>query len=110
MKRFLVLLTVTCLTVSCKGKDIVAPDDTSTLIVQLEAASCTAEGTFDVETFIDHTSKGTSSMNVSTSATFVTTPGTHLLGARSINGRWSWGATTVIVPQGGSYTAQLGCR
>ena len=109
MRRLLLVLTV-FIAAACKGKDIVAPVTESTLIVQLEALTCNLEGTFDVELFVDHVSRGISSMNVSTSSTLVTTPGAHLLGARAINGRWSWGATTVTIPQGGSYTAQLGCR
>ena len=109
MRRGLLVFAV-LISVACKGKDIIVADTTSTLIVQLEALSCTNEGTFDIEMFIDHASQGTSSMNVATSSSFITTPGTHLLGARAINGRWSWGATTVTVPQGGSYTAQLACR
>ncbi len=109
MRRALLALTA-LLAVACKGKDVTAPLVQSTLVVQLEVISCSVEGTFDVELFVDHVSRGTTSMNVTTSSKFVTSPGSHLLGARAINGRWSWAATTVQVPQGGSYTAQLACR
>jgi hypothetical protein len=110
MKRALVLAAM-ALTAACKGRDITAPvATTGTLHVQIEEKTCSTQGAFDIEVFIDHVLVGTQKFSVGTTASFSVEGGAHTLGALAVDGRFSWGATTVTVPAGGEYTAFFACQ
>lgn len=110
MKRALVL-AVMAATAACKGKDITAPAPTTgTLHVQIEAKTCSTQGAFDIEVFIDHVLVGTQKFTVGTTASYSVSGGMHTLGALAVDGRFSWGAETVTVPAGGEYTALFACQ
>jgi hypothetical protein len=110
MKRAFVLAAL-MLAAACKGKDITAPAATTgTLHVQIESKTCSTQGAFDIEVFIDHVLVGTQKFSVGSTASFSVVGGTHTLGALAVDGRFSWGAETVTVPAGGEYTAQFACQ
>jgi hypothetical protein len=99
---------VLALLAGCKGDPSSAPR-ASTLSVQIETKTCASAGTVNIDVFIDHTLVGSPALMVGTTATYVVTPGDHILGGVDIDRRFSWASETVTVPVGGDYTAQFAC-
>lgn len=99
------------LTAGCKARDITAPAATTgTLNVQIESRTCSTQGAFDIEVFIDHMLVGTSTFSIGSTASYTVAAGAHTLGGLAVDGRLSWGAETVTVPAGGEYTAKFACE
>jgi hypothetical protein len=94
---------------ACKGPDATAPT-TGTLSFQIETATCSTEGSFAVELFIDHVNVGTPTMSIGTLSSYTVAAGTHTVGAIAVDGRFNWGYVSVVVPAGGEYTTLLECQ
>lgn len=111
MRRALLCLTL-LLTAACKdGKGIIAPAAaTGTLNVQIETKTCSTQGAFDIEVFIDHVLVGTPTFKVGSTASFPVLAGSHTIGGFAVDGRLSWGSETVVVPAGGQHTSLFACQ
>src|SRR3974377_733811 len=98
------------LTTACKGGGPTTPAATTgALTRKIEAKTCSTQGSFDIEVFVDHVLVGTRTFMVGTTVPFTVTAGNHTLGGRASDGRFSWGYETIFVPAGGEYTAQFAC-
>ena len=110
MRRALLGVAV-LLTAACKdGARLTSPATTGTLNVQIEARTCSAEGTFGIDVYIDDILVGTPTFVVGSTASFSVTAGTHTLGGIATNGKFDWAAAEVDVPAGGEYTAMFACH
>ena len=111
MRRGLLGLTL-LLTAACKdGKGVTAPAATTGILnVQIETRTCSTQGAFDIEVFIDHVLVGTPTFKVGSTAAYSVLAGSHTLGGFAVDGRLSWGSETVVVPAGGQYTAKFACQ
>lgn len=114
MRRALLGVAV-LLTTACKdGARVTGPVTgaaaTGTLNVQIEARTCSAEGSFGIDIYIDDTLVGTPTFMVGSTASFTVAAGTHTLGGISTNGKFDWAGADVVVPPGGQYTAMFACH
>jgi hypothetical protein len=110
MRRALLGVAV-LLTAACKdGARPTSPAATGTLNVQIEARTCSAEGSFDIEVYIDDVLVGTPTFMVGSTASFSVAAGSHTLGGVSTNGKFDWASAEVDVPAGGEYTAMFACH
>ena len=109
MKRA-ILLGAVMLAAACKDGGSTAPATTGKLHVQIETKTCANQGSFDIEVFIDHVLVGTPTFAVGSQSTFTVAAGAHTLGALAVDGRFSWGSESVVVPAGGEYTALFACQ
>jgi hypothetical protein len=104
------LVAAVFLTTACKdAAGATGPAVDGTLNVQIETKTCSAEGSFDIEVFIDHVHVGTPTFSVGSNASYTVTAGSHSIGGLSTNGKFSWGSEDVIVPAGGQYTSFFAC-
>ncbi len=109
--RRLLLGTAVILMAACKGKDITAPAPTTGVLnVQIETKTCSAQGSFDIEVFIDHVLVGTPTFMIGSTASYTVAAGSHTIGGYAVDGRFDWGYETVEVPAGGEYTALFACQ
>lgn len=112
LMRWAFLGIAVLLTAACKdGKGVTAPDLTSgTINFQIETKTCSTQGSFDIELFIDHVLVDTPTFAIGTTASYTVAAGSHTVGGFATDGRFNWGSVIVEVPAGGAYTALFACR
>ncbi len=110
MRRALLGVAV-LLTAACKdGAGATGPPANGTLNVQIEARTCSAEGSFGIDVYIDDVLVGTPTFMVGSIASFTVAAGSHTVGGVAKNGKFDWAAADVVVPAGGEYTAMFACH
>lgn len=99
------------LTVACHdATGPTTPAVNGILSVQLDANTCAAEGSFDVDVYIDHVLVGTPTLTDTSASSFTVLGGTHTLGGIAKNGKFDWVSNDVDVPVGGVYPAMFACH